>query len=201
MTVPNYNRAARMAYRTLLALRVCSFPVDPLQILSFCKNARVHTFDELVRNYEGYEEYHRYVDLKRLLLGGRDALLARREFPGGTVAYELFFDDRTDPRRVRFTLAHELGHIILKHRREEEWEEKEADYFAVQLLAPDPVFAPLSATGMDMAQYRTVSELFFISSTAARRRVSGPVLHQPDEALYAAVRDQFSAFITAQNVV
>lgn len=200
MTVPNYTRAANMAYKTLLALHIGVFPVDPLQILSFCKNAKVHTFDELIQHYDGYEEYHRYVDLKRLLLGDRDAVLLRRTYQSGNVAYELFFDDHQDARRIRFTLAHELGHIILKHQREEDWEEKEADYFAAQLLTPDPVFAPLSAAGFDMMSPRTLSGLFLVSSAAARRRTA-PVLHRQDEALYAAVRDQFAAFITAQNVV
>lgn len=55
----------------------------------------------------------------------------------------IFFDDTRPPVEVDFTIAHELGHIMLGHlsfRRDFGWgmpdsAEREADAFAVQLLA------------------------------------------------------------------
>ena len=44
--IPNYDRAARMAYKTILALHIESLPVDPLMILSFCKSTVIRTYDE-----------------------------------------------------------------------------------------------------------------------------------------------------------
>lgn len=57
----------------------------------------------------------------------------------------IFFDDTRPRMEVRFTVAHELGHIMLGHLsfRSEFFEklpdcaEREADSFAVQLLAGD----------------------------------------------------------------
>ena len=198
---PDYDRAAVMAYRTLIALHVSTLPVDPVQILSFCKNTSVHTYDELLPLYDEYEEYHRYVNLKQTLLEGKDALLVHHQYPGGRSAYELFFDSHQDPRRVRFTLAHELGHIILKHSRRNDFEETEADYFASQLLAPDPLFEPLSQAGFRMNHFRTLSDLFDISCAASRMKACRPVLHVPDESLYQKLRVQFGCYIQSRAAI
>lgn len=50
------------------------------------------------------------------------------------------YNDQIDPCRIRFSLCHELGHIILEHEDENsEWNETEANYCAGYLLVPDPV--------------------------------------------------------------
>jgi Zn-dependent peptidase ImmA (M78 family) len=50
------------------------------------------------------------------------------------------YNDNIEPHRIRFSLCHELGHIILEHDTEHsEWDETEADWCAGYLLAPDPV--------------------------------------------------------------
>ena len=49
--------------------------------------------------------------------------------------YLIFFNDTT----IRFTLAHELGHIILDHNGVNPYNEKEADCFARNILCPIPI--------------------------------------------------------------
>jgi hypothetical protein len=50
------------------------------------------------------------------------------------------YNDEIDPQRIRFSLCHELGHIVLEHTTEHsDWDEKEADWFAGYILVPDPV--------------------------------------------------------------
>ncbi|MCH5287750.1 MAG: ImmA/IrrE family metallo-endopeptidase [Christensenellaceae bacterium] len=44
-----------------------------------------------------------------------------------------------NPARLNFTLAHELGHIVLRHDGTSPAEEREADHFASCLLCPEPV--------------------------------------------------------------
>ena len=44
--------------------------------------------------------------------------------------------DTLPETRKRFTLAHELGHYVLGHRRDGEAEEREANCFARNILAP-----------------------------------------------------------------
>jgi Zn-dependent peptidase ImmA (M78 family) len=55
-------------------------------------------------------------------------------------------DIEKSPERIRFTLAHELAHIVLEHPGTgEEIYEHEADLFANYLLAPEPLISKYSA--------------------------------------------------------
>lgn len=47
----------------------------------------------------------------------------------------IFYDDTVSPERQRFTVAHELGHIIMRHSGAED-NEAEANVFASRLLMP-----------------------------------------------------------------
>lgn len=64
--------------------------------------------------------------------------------------------------RQRFTIAHELGHYALGHHAQTEAEEREADCFARNLLAPRLLAL---AHGIRFENYSTV---FGISAAAAR---------------------------------
>ena len=156
---PNYDRAARMAYKTLLDLHIDTFPVEPLDILKRCKNTVVHTYDELMPLY-GVSDRVYFKDQE---LEGLEAITVRKQIGEKTV-YELFYYSHGNPQRRRFTLAHELGHIILKHSAEEDWEEKEADYFASQLLAPSPVLDLYGAA----ADAEFIARTFGLSKAASR---------------------------------
>ena len=132
--IPNYDRAARMAYKTLLAAKISAFPVDPLGILMKCKNTVVRSYADVMPRFGVCDKYY----FRDFVMQGMDAITIRHEY-GKNTAYELLYDSSVDSRRRRFTLAHELGHIVLRHSAEQKWEEVEADYFASQLLAPRPV--------------------------------------------------------------
>lgn len=65
--------------------------------------------------------------------------------------------------RVRFTLAHELGHVVLQHKMEgDEVEEQEANTFARNLLAPRRLALKY---GISFGDYPKV---FGVSAAAAR---------------------------------
>lgn len=90
-------------------------------------------------------------------------------------------DDGRDRERIRFTLAHELGHLILMHPDTgESIYESEADIFANYLLAPAPLIIEYSST-----DYFVVSDDFAISYSCAssacdravKRQAFGPSAH------------------------
>ena len=141
--IPNYDRAARMAYKTLLAMRIDAFPVDPLAILMKCKNTVIRSYVEVMPRFGVCDQYY----FRDFVMQGMDAITIRREY-GKNTAYELFYDGNVNKRRRRFTLAHELGHIVLRHSAEQKWEEVEADFFASQLLAPRPVLDLFGKAGI-----------------------------------------------------
>lgn len=185
MTIPDYARAARLAYKTLLALHIESIPVDPLQILSFCRNTSIRTYEEITPLFGLSDPSH----FRWYMMDNKDAMTIRRDM-GGKAVYELLYDSHGSPSRRRFTLAHELGHIILKHSLEERFEEKEADFFASQLLAPAPVLEMLKEYGVPL-DADTVADIFYISQSAAAI-VCTQRPPCPDRSLCAEIQRQFA---------
>ncbi len=60
---------------------------------------------------------------------GFSAVISKRAY--------IFYNDGAIPQRQRFTIAHEIGHILLNHNETEvEDKEAEADVFASRLLMP-----------------------------------------------------------------
>lgn len=93
----------------------------------------------------------------------------------------IYKDQGRTTQRIRFSKAHELGHIILKHftefeqpdsysiHRSKQYQvlEREADMFAAELLAPTPVLKELNMFDVD-----SIQRVCDISSTAADITIS-----------------------------
>ncbi|MEK6274662.1 MAG: ImmA/IrrE family metallo-endopeptidase [Actinomycetota bacterium] len=99
---------------------------------------------------------------------GVDAKL--RVVDGGRVIELASGQPRT---RQRFSIAHELGHHLLKHRHgESDVAEKQANIFAGALLAPGAWLARDLATGHTSAslaeKYQVSKEVIFIAAKDAR---------------------------------
>lgn len=186
---PDYDRAARLAYKTILSLHIESLPIDPLMILSYCKNTRVRTYDEIASRFGISDPAH----MKWYYLNNKDAYTVRQEKDGVTL-YEMIYDSHVLPARRRFTLAHELGHIILKHSQEEWWEEKEADYYASQLLAPRPVFDLFSRYDLNPSDPDLISKTFGLSKSASEMAVLPP-RHRTDPDLRREIQVSFEPYI------
>ena len=128
-----------------------------------------------------------FLDLRRILTGGRaiiSSMSAYEESVGerlpfrpegftvkrGSSVLILYNDLVSNPRRRNWTIAHELGHVLLGHTEGGGEQEREADRFAAALLMPESVVRfldcrlgrPLSAHEMTL--------LFPASLTACRRR-------------------------------
>ena len=149
------NRAAEMAYRLLLRHGDGHLPVDPLAMLRKCRDVAVFTQDEAAQALGIAPPLDDNAQAITWPIP-RDGRLYR------VVCY------RTDgnPARLRFTLAHELGHIALRHTEASPRAEREADTFASHLLMPRPVIDCLKERGPLYAEQ--VCSLCFVSLSAAR---------------------------------
>ena len=79
-----------------------------------------------------------------------------------TAGSNIYYNDTEPPRRIRFTLMHELGHAVLGHKSGSPEEEHEADTFASWMLCP--------RVDLCLCEHLTTSELsnrYDISLTAA----------------------------------
>lgn len=153
------DRAARMAARCLLRLNSSDLPIRPLEILRRCPNVRVVALAD-AEEMTGIPS----AELERIF-AGVDALTYRFAAPDGTIRYVVCYRADGNRARMNFTLAHELGHIVLQHRSSEPWEEREADAFASHLLCPDAVWRRLPRP----LYAEHLAKLFYVSVAAAQR--------------------------------
>lgn len=157
--IPDLSRAATLACRVLLARRTDSLPVDPLAMLRACRDTAVYTLEAAVD----------VLDLPQTtlaeLLRDADAATYRIQTADGTRFVVVY---RTDgnPARLRFTLAHELGHRMMKHTGGDPAEEREADCFASYLLCPEPVVRFLAKAPGDVTE--RIATTCYVSRSCAR---------------------------------
>ena len=105
----------------------------------------------------------------------REALSGGRRLEGLTVrvrgGYLVLYNESSITRRQAWTVAHELGHIMLDHSGGTGDEELEADAFAASLLSPLPVMRYLERLRGAPLDVESVCGNFNISRRAAHRRL------------------------------
>lgn len=144
------RRALNRAYQLRLKYswrQACFDPFLPLSVEKQLFCCRFETFCRM----SGME-------LEELLASGvsRDGFTVRHN--GRAV---IVYNERSPRTRQRFTLAHELGHIILGHEDDGPGSDAEADCFARNLLMP-VLYARKAG-----ADFRHYPALFDVSPTAA----------------------------------
>ena len=184
MRPPNgMDRAAAMAAKALAARGGEMLPVSPLSMLHACRDTRVYTMEEAVE-VEGIPRVQ-LESLFRLL----DAVTYRIE-EGGTPRYVVVFRSDGNPARLRFTLAHELGHRILHNGELTAAAEREADCFASHLLCPESVVRRIRERAMDLATaVDCIAEICYVSRACARAALTRERILLPE-----ALRNAMESF-------
>lgn len=134
----------------LCELEINSLPINPFKIAAELGNVYICKWSELRGNFQ--EEDPLSIDKE-----GADA---KTQHMRGQDGYLIVYDDRVEShQRIRWTIAHEIGHIILGHLTsfeatalcrkglsETDYKvlEREADTFAVNLLAPMTIIRRLN---------------------------------------------------------
>lgn len=150
-------------------LKLESFPVDLFQIFLKAKRRPI-----LVVSLDEYNQGHIPLKIK-------DA----KCFYYPERAYLIVYNNQKPATRIRFSLAHELGHIVLGHLNDARTElergglddvtyhilEGEANTFAGNFLAPPILIHERAKEQNDSITASTVSRLFKISVLAAERRL------------------------------
>ena len=163
---PRYSYARQRAYKLLCELGIDRLPIDPWAIANVLPNVHVLKWTELRDNCH-------QADPLSIDEEGADA---KTQHIRGSDDYLVVYDDRVlSPGRIRWTVAHEIGHIVLGHLvsfdatalcrgslTEAEYYvlEREADCFAVNLLAPMTILnrIPSVKTAYDYMEMCELSE-------------------------------------------
>lgn len=176
---PDMNRAARMAYRVLAAKKVDSLPVQPLPLLQACRDTQIFTCHQAAE-LAGIPAS----EMARLL---RDVDAMTFRCGQDRKRYIVVYNPDGNPARLRFTLAHELGHRLL------DGGEAEADCFAGHLLCPEPALARMHAVCGELPPEQ-IAAACYVTLTCARRAAARKpavlerqLLCEVDELLKASV--------------
>lgn len=180
-----YMDARDLAWKILLDNNVVTFPVNIQELI----NAYNIT---LVKNNDAVQL------LKRLNISGENDACAIRL----KQRYIIYNPDIYLPR-LRFSLAHEFGHIVLGHIKKNsvtpevtEHSEEQANIFASRLLAPAIV-----AKAENITTEQQAAEFFGLSAEAAAIRFKRfQDLYERDKFLTSPLeKEYFNLYITHKN--
>lgn len=157
------NNAIAAANSVLLAQRTLKL----IQNVPKMKFADMEIIIDTIQNYAKLTGLPANILLHDRRSPLRDGLKIHR--PGTKTYIVLYNEDIVMPERLRFTLAHEIGHIFLGHTCDCDANEYEANTFAAQLLMP--WFTVKMLNSNHFADANTIADIFGVSVTAADRRI------------------------------
>ncbi|MBO5969524.1 MAG: ImmA/IrrE family metallo-endopeptidase [Clostridia bacterium] len=107
------------------------------------------------------------------------------------------YNERKSHSTIRFTLAHELGHIRLNHFCDDDISNKEANCFARNTLCPIPIINEFNlATASDYSSCFNISELMAKAS----------ILHKDSDLYYitnynfSRINDKVYSYFTGNSI-
>lgn len=153
----DYKNARKSASEILVLQDELSFPIDVEKITLKGKNI-------IFSSYKNYAS-KTGIDVSELSCNGmfEDAMIINHT---DDVKIILYNSDIESKGRILWSKAHELGHIVLKHKQQGEKEEIEANTFASQLLLPQCLLKELVKNNLRITTDYIITK-FGLSKAAA----------------------------------
>lgn len=139
INAPNYHMATNAAYELLIEQDLLEIPVNLNKLIYLHRrNIRLMTYSQMAARFSmTVSEYK---------------TLAPSEF-GFTMKNDsrnyILYNEEKGYCTNRFTIAHEIGHIMLGHKIDDSVTEREANCFARNLLCPIPVIDSFNISNID----------------------------------------------------
>ena len=175
MSSPDYYRATNLAYEFLKELNITCMPISVFRML--------HGFPKENVIIKTYEEIETLYDVSK------ENFLSRSEF-GFTMKkcnqFIIAYNNDKCFETIKFTLAHEIGHIILGHENDEGINNQEANCFARNVLCPIHIIKFLQ-----LHSFEEYMDFFQISEPMARVSINFQKtdLYHIDKELYSYFMD------------
>lgn len=154
----DHNVITTKAYEAIMFSGLNTLPIDPFKITSAGKyNILVVSYFDFAKLY-GAE----FLEVSDKLRDGLALMCGAHHF--------ILYDSEAYEPRKRFTLFHEIGHIILGHKKQGKTEENEADFFAGQLIIPNALLNEIKKRGYSFDE-KFMTENFNVSQASASNRM------------------------------
>lgn len=180
------DRAAEMAYRLLVEDAPACLPVNVTELIRAQNGVELLTYAQAALLLDITQETWRWE------APSPDAFTLI-EHASTPTRYKVFFDDTKPIARIRFTLAHELGHLLFHHAG---WEpfasEAVMDCFARHLLCPPALIPSWEASALPEDW---LCRAFGLSPAAVQRLRQSPC-GRADALLEQRLCEKFSFLLT-----
>lgn len=169
---PDYNRTAKIARNFMIEQNLSELPIDPFNIAN--KNGWIIEKASEIANDINVTVYHL---LNNMINSSDGAAIYCKEVDKYKIIYNDYMNNNG---RIRWTIMHEIGHIVLNHLKkyeqsilgrgglsEEEYSvlETEADFFASLILAP-----PIVLHNLNISTPKDIRRLCKLSLQASKNR-------------------------------
>ena len=159
----DFNRMDKLALEFLSDYELYSFPLDIFKIATDILSVKIICYSSLS------DEQLKFIKSKDTLDKGYTVV---EKLSDGSIRYIIYINDSNCLARQRYTLAHEIKHILCGDIEYNEDEEILADYFAKVLLAPKCVILENHYLSIDdlMSQFGLSEEasINYLSSLSHR---------------------------------
>ena len=185
---PDYFTATNKAYEILIQVYPFRLETDIFQILSSFPNVTVRTYTDWAKRFG--------LSFEKTL----DELPSEHGFTlrDRATHFQISYNEKKDVSTIKFTLAHELGHIVMNHFKDNDTARKEASCFARNLLCPIPV--------IDELNIKTISDLTSVFGVGELMAEISLKHFESDRyyirnGLYSNIRTQASAYMYGYDSV
>lgn len=155
-TFPDYEKATNAAYNELRKYNGRYPQINIFELLKNYPCVRLHTFSEsatfLGVTLDEFKEDYSESDMGFTVYNPQKK------------RWLVYYNDTNCETTIRFTIAHELGHIVLEHTEDNSDTNKEANCFARNILCPAPIIEDLKLnTCEDYCLFFNISELMAVA--------------------------------------
>ena len=145
-----YDDIEKVVLKLYTMIKITRFPISCYDI---CKQLGIELFP-----------YSKLSSKKQAaaLETSKDGFYMIVEVQKGVIEYRIYYNDTMLRERIRFTIMHEIAHIMLDHLEHSDLAESEANYFAAYALAPPPLIL-----AKNISDYVEIATVFDISKQCA----------------------------------
>lgn len=160
----DFDRTRSKAMELLLSSRLYGLKTD-ITKLKYDKNIIFHSYSSFCS--------HSRTTLTELesCEALRDGCTIRRKTADSVLYLVLYNDKIKSQKRRRFTLAHEVGHIMLEHENDGADEEAEANLFAAELILPRILVRELQTRSGFKITACEIADIFGVSQAASANQI------------------------------